>query len=94
MRVIIDDNRLVAMAKDDRFLQAFPFLRQIVDTKKRGCACNGGRSRVNAQALAGAREALARGTEAQKKMLLQLLGAAEGSISYLDSKRKKVTVLF
>lgn len=94
MRVIIDDSRILAMAQDERFVQAFPFLRKVVDTRKRGCACNGGRTRVNAQAMAGARIALAKGSKEQKQTLLRLLGAEEASISYLDSSRKKVTVVF
>lgn len=94
MRVIFDDGRLIEMAKDSNLTAEFPFLKRVEKAPKKpgGCGCS--RGGVSTHALAGARQAIASMPKERKQQLLRLMGASEGQVSYVDHRRKRITVVF
>lgn len=95
---VLEDRDILAMARDTRFTQRFPFLKQaLTSAVKQPAACGtcGGSRRVvqkNIRNLNDIKTILAKLPREKKSLLKAMLDTKEGRIVYQDgSKAKQLT---
>ena len=94
---VINDNTIVNMAKQERFLKEFPFLKSMNrlnqgPKKKKGC-CRSSNNRVS-ETFAAARRTLAGLPRAKKQKLKELLGATQLRIVHRGPGGKMIQLTF
>lgn len=91
---VIEDRDILAMARDSRFTQRFPFLKQALASAKqpaRCSTCNGSRRVVqkNIRNLNDVKTVLAKLPRDKKSLLKAMLDAREGRIVFKDKGKAK-----
>ncbi len=91
--LVISDNTIRHMAKQDRFLKEFPFLKSLANAeapgRRPGCSrCRKGNIRVS-EIFGAAKRTLAALPPAKKGVLKKLLGAKQVRVVYKQGKQTK-----
>lgn len=94
--IVIEQGLLAAMARNPKFIKAFPFLSALARTgtvKKRGCGTCGRAASDLAAAYSSAKRAIAGLAADKKRALKDLLNTEKARINFTDPATRKVKEL-